>query len=76
MFWLTEFVELNKQLHDRESFDCEKFELNDFIQTKAAKHALGGVSKTYVLPGKTPLENGKLPIWGPYIIRVICCHMT
>ena len=66
MDWTTEFVELNKKFHDRESFDCEKEELNNFIQTKAAKHALAGVSRTHVLPGKNPLENGKLPICAFY----------
>ncbi len=71
MSWSTEFVELNQKLHDRESFDCGKEELNDFIQTKAAKHALGGVSRTYVLPGTAPLKNGKTPICSFYSL---CPH--
>ncbi len=66
MSWTKEFVELDKKLHERKSFDCEKEELNNFIQTKAAKHALAGVSRTHVLPGKDPLENGKLPICAFY----------
>jgi len=38
MSWAYEFVELDKVMHDRSSFDCGEAELNIFIQTQAAKH--------------------------------------
>ncbi|UPO28001.1 hypothetical protein MZ018_04205 [Shewanella sp. JNE10-2] len=40
------FKELDKSLHDRASFDCGEAELNDFIQTQAAKHMQAGISRT------------------------------
>ncbi|MFN8672458.1 MAG: GNAT family N-acetyltransferase [Candidatus Sericytochromatia bacterium] len=43
------FVELNKSIHDRNSFDCKEEELNNFIKTKASKHMEQGISKTFVL---------------------------
>lgn len=43
------FIELNKSIHDRKSFDCGEEELNDFLKTKAAKHMEQGISKTFVL---------------------------
>ncbi len=45
----TEFVELNKVIHDREGFDCGENELNIFLKTRAAKHMQVGISKTMVL---------------------------
>jgi len=45
-----DFVELDKSLHDRESFDCGQVELNDFIRKFAARHRAAGISKTMVLP--------------------------
>ena len=38
MSWAKEFIELDKAIHDRASFDCGEVELNEFIRTKAAKH--------------------------------------
>lgn len=58
MAWLKEFVELNKKLHDRESFTCTKNSLSLFLKTQASKHAQDKVSKTYVLPGVETQENG------------------
>jgi GNAT superfamily N-acetyltransferase len=68
MSWANEFVELDKSLHDRASFDCGEMELNDFIKTKAAKHMAAGISKTMILPGATPLPDGKYPICAFYCI--------
>ncbi len=68
MVWLKEFVELNKKLHDRESFACTKEPLNLFLKTQASKHAQDKVSKTYVLPGTKILENGKSPICAFYTV--------
>ena len=50
MSWAYEFVELDKAIHDRASFDCGEAELNVFIQTQAAKHMKAGISKTMLLP--------------------------
>lgn len=53
-----QFVELDKNLHDRGMFDCGTVELNEFIQQFAARHREAGVSKTMVLPAlDTPGEK-------------------
>jgi GNAT superfamily N-acetyltransferase len=57
-----QFVELDKKCHDRISFDCGEEELNDFIKTKAAKHATAGINKTFVLAGADLLSSGRYPI--------------
>jgi hypothetical protein len=44
------FVELDKTLDDRKSFDCGEKELNDFIASFAARHCEAGTSRTLVLP--------------------------
>jgi len=59
---------LDKSLHDRVSFDCGERELNDFIQTRAAKHMQAGISRTMVLPASVPLPNKKYPICSFYSI--------
>ncbi|GMQ97214.1 MAG: GNAT family N-acetyltransferase [Gammaproteobacteria bacterium] len=56
------FVELDKSIHDRDSFDCGKDELNNFIRTFAARHMEAGVSRTMVLPASQPSADGKFPI--------------
>ena len=56
------FVPLDKKNHDRESFDCDEDELNNFIRTLAAKHMEVGVSTTRLLPSLKPLANGKFSI--------------
>ena len=48
----SQFVELDKTVHDRKAFDCGTQELNLFIQQFAAKHRLAGVSLTMVLPAE------------------------
>lgn len=48
-----QFVELNKSIHDRRSFDCGEAELNTFLQEPAARHRKAGISKTMVLPEDT-----------------------
>lgn len=47
-----QFVELEKNLHDRSAFDCGAEELNEFIQQFALRHRQAGVSKTMVLPAQ------------------------
>jgi len=56
------FVELDKSIHERESFDCGKDELNTFIRTFAARHMEAGVSRTMILPASKPSADGKFPI--------------
>ena len=46
------FVELDRAVHDRKSFDCGKQELNLFLQQFAARHRAAGISMTMVLPAK------------------------
>lgn len=62
------FTELDKAVHDRDSFDCGEPELNTFIKTQAAKHMHAGISRTIVLPGTIPLPNQKFPICTFYSI--------
>lgn len=40
---------LDKAVHDRAGFDCGKQALNDFLQTRAAKHQVQRISRTFVL---------------------------
>jgi GNAT superfamily N-acetyltransferase len=68
MSWAKEFVELDKAIHDRASFDCGEVELNAFIRTKAAKHMKVGISRTMLLPASVPLPDGKYPICAFYTI--------
>ncbi len=60
--WASEFVELNKEIHDRASFDCGEHELNTFIKTQASRHMDVGISKTMLLRASNPLPNGKYSI--------------
>lgn len=68
MTWAQAFVELDKSIHDRTSFDCGEEELNIFLQTQAAKHMEAGVSRTMLLPAFDPLPDGKYPICAFYTI--------
>lgn len=68
MTWTKEFVELDKGLHDRPTFDCGEAALNSFIQTQAARHTEIGISRTMLLPGVKPLPNRKYPICAFYTI--------
>lgn len=62
------FVELDKNHHDRMSFNCGEASLNTFIQTQAAKHMLSGISRTLVLPETVILANNKRRICAFYSI--------
>ena len=62
------FVELNKAIHDRTTFDCGLIELNTFLQQHAVRHMKVGVSKTMVLPALEPLPNQKYPICSFYTV--------
>jgi len=68
MSWAKEFIELDKAIHDRASFDCGEVELNEFIRTKAAKHMTAGISRTMILPASVPLTDGKYQICTYYTI--------
>ena len=63
-----DFVELNKTLHHRRSFDCGEEELNRFLHTMAARHMTAGLSKTMVLPAASPLPDGTCAIRAFYSI--------
>ena len=67
-YYANGFVELDKKFHDRSTFDCGELELNNFIQTRAAKHMEIGISRTMLLPGSNPLADGKYPICAFYTI--------
>lgn len=62
------FVELDKNRHDRVSFNCKEAALNNFLQNFSAKHMQSGISRTMVLPADHLLENGKQPICAFYTI--------
>ena len=68
MIWANEFVELDKSVHDRLSFDCGEVELNEFIQKRAVKHMEAGISTTMVLPASESLPNSRYPICAFYTI--------
>ena len=62
------FVELDKALYDRNSFDCGSAELNTFLQRHALRHMKVGVSKTMVLAATEQLSNQKYPICSFYTV--------
>ncbi len=62
------FVELDKALHDRSSFNCGSVELNTFLQRHAFRHMKVSVSKTMVLAAKEKLSNQKYPICSFYTV--------
>ena len=68
MSYTKAFVDLDKSIHDRESFDCDELELNNFIRTQASRLMDAGISKTMVLPASISLPNGKTPICAFYSI--------
>lgn len=68
MNYSHQFVELDKNSHERGLFDCGEFELNNFIKTKAAKHMATGISKTMVLAESNSLDNGKYKLCAFYTL--------
>lgn len=62
------FVELDKRLHDRKTFECGAPELNIFIQQYAQRHREAGISKTMVLPSMEQNENGASAICAFYTL--------
>lgn len=68
MSYTKEFVDLDKSIHDRESFDCGEPDLNNFIRAQATRLMDAGISKTMVLPASISLPNGKTPICAFYSI--------
>jgi len=63
-----DFVELDKSIHDRRSFDCGKEELNTFLQTRASNHMDANVSKTFLLASPDTISNGMNAICAFYTI--------
>ena len=39
----TKFIELDRSIHDRTTFECGESELDNFLKTQAAKHMKVGV---------------------------------
>ncbi len=60
----SQFVELDKTVHERKAFDCGTEELNLFLQQFAAKHRAAGISLTMVLPA----EDNKADICAYYTL--------
>lgn len=71
MSFSTEFVKLDKNIHNRNLFDCNEEELNIFIRTKASKHMDAGVSLTMVLPS-TELIDGQYSICSFFTVAPSC----
>lgn len=61
------FVELDKNAHDRKSFDCGQVELNEFIADYASRHREAGISRTMVLP-ENVLHDEKVGICAFYTL--------
>lgn len=57
-----EFVELDKAIHDRASFNSGEKELDTFLKTQAVKHMNVGISKTMVLADNLVEADNKNPI--------------
>ena len=68
------FVELDRQIHDRNSFDCGVDDLNEFLKKKARRHAEAGISRTWVLPGADLLTDGKQVICAFYTLAPTTVH--
>ena len=64
----SQFVPLDKNIHERSIFDCGEKELNLFLKTKAAKHMKAGISNTLVMASDNLLENKKHPISAFYTV--------
>ena len=62
----NQFVELNKTIHERQSFECGEQELSNFLKQFAAKHRKAGISKTMILPAEAE----------PGIAALICAYYT
>lgn len=63
----VKFVELDKLIHDRKSFDCGRDELNAFLSGSAARHREAGISRTMVLAEESG-HSEKLEICAYYTL--------
>jgi predicted GNAT family N-acyltransferase len=70
-----EFVELDKLLHDRKTFDCGQDELNEFLAGSAVRHRDAGISLTMVLPETIPLDEVSSEVSADNPINV-CAYYT
>ncbi len=55
----NQFVQLDTEKHERQTFDCGEDELNIFLKRYANQNAKTNISRTFVLPKREPNENGK-----------------
>ena len=62
MEYEKKFVLLDKEIHERNTFDCGEDELNSFLKTKASKHFESRISTTMVLPAIKSSEDKKAKI--------------
>ncbi len=62
-----QFIELDKAIHNRKSFDCGRDELNSFVRQFAVRHREAGISKTMVLPTENS-ENDLFDICAFYTL--------
>lgn len=62
MKWSDTFVQLDKQLHDRASFNCGEPELNSYMQNHASRQMNAGVGHTLVLPSVKANSSNKKDI--------------
>lgn len=59
MKWSDTFVQLDKQLHDRASFNCCEPELNNYMQKHASRQMIAEVGHTLVLPSVEANSSGR-----------------
>jgi len=67
---LKRFVPLDRNLHDRVSFDCGKVALNTFLSKQAAKHRRLNISSTHVLPAAGIPKGKPKPITAYYTLSI------
>ena len=70
---LKQFVALDKQQHERKSFDCGNNDLNRFLFENATRGMRARVNYTWVLPAASVAKSRAKPICAYYTISV--CHV-
>ena len=66
MTFAGQFVLLDVKQHDCKNFDCGKPEMNLFLSRYADKNRKLGLSSTWILPEKQPLDEFKKASIGAY----------
>ena len=60
--------ELNKNLHDRKTFDCGLADVNGFLKKRASQQALQSINRTWVALDDEMADDQPAPIAGYYIL--------